>query len=324
FLGRGRIDFAHTSNGLTINGQPYTLESDLASLAADIASDTSGNFALANDYDAGNEAYDDAPIPSLFGTVEGLGHRISNLNISERVVRNGEVGLLGDLGGVVRDLFVQNIELHINKGNFGGAIAGINAGSILHAKASGDVSGGHQFAGGLVGWNRQQGQILKSSANVHVSGATDGGLVGWNIGSIEQSFACGNVAGGGGLVAVQSDGGIISNSYASGHIISGFGGLIGSGNVTVTSSYSRGAVDTVTNAGGFAGVVNSNAVQNAYWDIDTSGQSQGCGSGDCTGIKGLSDAQLKSGLPKGFDPKIWGSDPTINNGYPYLRNNPPQ
>ncbi len=42
------------------------------------------------------------------------------------------------------------------------------------------------------------------------------------------------------------------------------------------------------------------------------------------GITGLTDQQLKSGLPAGFDPKIWGSDPNINNGYPYLLANPPK
>jgi hypothetical protein len=42
------------------------------------------------------------------------------------------------------------------------------------------------------------------------------------------------------------------------------------------------------------------------------------------GITGVTDAQLKSGLPEGFDPKIWGSDPKINNGYPYLLANPPR
>jgi hypothetical protein len=33
--------------------------------------------------------------------------------------------------------------------------------------------------------------------------------------------------------------------------------------------------------------------------------------------------QLKSGLPEGFDPHIWGSNPNIDNGYPYLPANPP-
>ena len=64
----------------------------------------------------------------------------------------------------------------------------------------------------------------------------------------------------------------------------------------------------------------------AYWDIDTSGIGSACGHDQhaCEAIIGLTDAQLNAGLPEGFDPAIWGSDPNINNGYPYLRANPPQ
>jgi hypothetical protein len=36
------------------------------------------------------------------------------------------------------------------------------------------------------------------------------------------------------------------------------------------------------------------------------------------GVTGQSDAQMKSALPSGFRPKIWGQDPNLNNGYPYL------
>ena len=32
---------------------------------------------------------------------------------------------------------------------------------------------------------------------------------------------------------------------------------------------------------------------------------------------------MKSGLPDGFDPQVWGQDANINNGYPYLLANPP-
>ncbi len=62
-------------------------------------------------------------------------------------------------------------------------------------------------------------------------------------------------------------------------------------------------------------------------DLDTSGVSnpgQGAGQpANDPGITGLSDAALKSGLPSGFDPSVWGQSPGINNGYPYLLANPP-
>ena len=72
----------------------------------------------------------------------------------------------------------------------------------------------------------------------------------------------------------------------------------------------------------------SGSISSTYWDLDTSGVSDHAeGAGNIPndpGITGLTDAQLKSGLPHSFDPKIWGSNPNINDGYPYLRANPPK
>jgi hypothetical protein len=38
----------------------------------------------------------------------------------------------------------------------------------------------------------------------------------------------------------------------------------------------------------------------------------------------ISTAKLQSRVPLGFSKKDWAEDPNINNGYPYLRANPPQ
>jgi len=40
-------------------------------------------------------------------------------------------------------------------------------------------------------------------------------------------------------------------------------------------------------------------------------------------VTGLTTAQLKSGLPPGFDPHVWAEDKRINHGLPYLIANPP-
>src|SRR5436190_20373187 len=72
-----------TSSSLVINGQSFTLVKDIASLAADIASNPSGDFALANDYDASADYYSDYPVATDFqGTFDGLGHTNSDLYIS--------------------------------------------------------------------------------------------------------------------------------------------------------------------------------------------------------------------------------------------------
>jgi hypothetical protein len=41
------------------------------------------------------------------------------------------------------------------------------------------------------------------------------------------------------------------------------------------------------------------------------------------GIKGLGNSELTSGLPKGFNPRVWTESPDINGGLPYLIANPP-
>jgi len=73
---------------------------------------------------------------------------------------------------------------------------------------------------------------------------------------------------------------------------------------------------------------NGGSVSNDYWDLDSSGitdPSQGAGIfANDPGITGSSDAQLKSGLPAGFGSGGLGTGPDLNNGLPYLINNPPQ
>jgi hypothetical protein len=160
----------------------------------------------------------------------------------------------------------------------------------------------------------------------------------------------------GGLVG-KSDGGTISLSYATGAVSGYAGGLIGGASGTeIADCYAEGsatgavqaggfaagmdrestilrsyAIGQVSNAnkyrGGFTGYYDSSTLENDYWDLDTSSigdPSLGCGNTpNCSGVTGLTDAQLKSGLPPGFDPNVWAQDPSINNGYPYLLANPP-
>jgi hypothetical protein len=76
--------------------------------------------------------------------------------------------------------------------------------------------------------------------------------------------------------------------------------------------------------GGFAGANSRTQVlSDNYWDTTTSGTTQGVGKGGTKNITGLTTEQLQSGLPSGFDPKVWAEDSSINNGLPYLINNPP-
>ena len=110
------------------------------------------------------------------------------------------------------------------------------------------------------------------------------------------------------------------------------GGLVGQNSSTISASYSTGAVkggQTGSIVGGLIGYDSAQAgsLSNTYWDTDTSGitnLSQGAGNiANDPGITGLTTAQFQSGLPAGFDPKIWAEKTNIIDGLPYLLANPP-
>ncbi len=72
--------------------------------------------------------------------------------------------------------------------------------------------------------------------------------------------------------------------------------------------------------GGLVGANSGGAIGQSYWDTQTSGQGTGVGYNFppvATGT-GLTTAQLQSGLPSGFDPTVWSSQPGVNNGFPCL------
>jgi hypothetical protein len=350
FSSKGRVTFTKLASTLSINGSTYVLANSIAMLASDIAANPSGNYALDTDYDASNDGtYSSTPIATgLSGTFEGLGNSIMNLAI-DVPLGSGGVGLFYSVNqtGQLRDLSVSKTKITVEKKDRGflseGTVAGTNVGTIFRVFATGSVIAPKTTeAGGLVGVN--DGQIFRSSANVRVGTPAMtagpigvGGLVGNNAGQIEQSYAIGRVDSGGVPVDAWSGGLVgfnassIVNCYATGPAKSKFdaGGLIGANQGEVSSSYSTGSVSGTYLTGGLLGVDTSSqgSLDNTYWDTDSSGitdPSQGAGNiPNDPGITGLTTQQLQSGLPAGFDPKIWTQTKGINNGLPYLINNPP-
>jgi hypothetical protein len=55
FFGKAHATFFDLNSSLVVNGTSYTLVSNIATLASDIANDPSGHYALANDYDASQD-----------------------------------------------------------------------------------------------------------------------------------------------------------------------------------------------------------------------------------------------------------------------------
>ncbi|MGH6889504.1 MAG: GLUG motif-containing protein [Rhizomicrobium sp.] len=369
----GNVSFANLSSRLTINGVSYTLVDDLKTLASDIAANPSGNFALANNYDA-SQGGSYSVTTTFTGTFEGLGNVISNFAWEGT---SGNIGLFAEvgIGGNLRDIGLINANLggynqKAKTNPYIGTLAGFNFGTVLFSYATGTVVDKRgSSAGGLVGVN--EGTIRNSHAAVAVSAARDiygsaGGLVGGSEGIIIGSYATGAVSGytaggllasclggtvtgsyatgnvraaasfdyGGGLVG-RNDGAAISDSYATGAVSGGqsshVGGLIGENEGTTSFSYSTGVVSGEAGSlvGGLIGddEAPSGSLDDTYWDTDTSGitnLSQGAGNiANDPGITGLTTAQFQSGLPAGFDPKVWAEQANLNGGLPYLLANPP-
>ncbi len=252
------------------------------------------------------------------------------------------------------------LDTTINTANYStpGGIVCQNYGTLSGLFSNAVVSAGRSsWAGGLASIN--YGAISLSSTGGTVSVAPNkhgadlnegaGGLVGTNYGTIDQSFSTAIVYGGldqgsedansaygGGLVGVNI--GVLSNSYFRGKasILHGdgygsyLGGLIGEEMQSSQSqtSFSTGALSGDGCIGGDVGIDEQSSNAAIYWDLNTSGvgetQNGACNPQNDPGITGLTNAELKGGLPAGFDPAIWAQSPSINKGYPYLIANPPQ
>ena len=333
----GKVNLWDINSSLIINGNAYVLVSDLATLASDITANPQGFYALVKDDDAKHHRYRRPPILDFFGTFEGLGNSIANLEVKNPRRCGGMFASAGAYGksATIRDFILKNVKISSLKRFVNlGALVGCSYAAIINASASGNVSGGYgAYLGGLVG--NSSGTISRShSAASVVYGNWVGGLVGTSSGIIDQSYATGKVIGNRHRRLSLAMAEIVTNSYATGAVeVRQYwgGGLVGSV-VTSSANYSTGNVLGGPGAypffGGFMGYDYDGAGNvAAYWDLDTSGisdPSQGAGNiANDPGITGLTDAQLKSGLPAGFDPKIWGQSASINNGYPYLLANPP-
>jgi hypothetical protein len=388
----GNVTFANLSSSLTINSMAYMLDNSIKSLAAAIAANPSGAFALANSYDASQDGiYPAAPVSTTFtGSFEGLGNTISKLSVDDPT-QDDDVGLFAQLGsgGALDYVRLRSIDIrgpsqpNIDAFEGTGGLVGLSEGSLTGDSVTGRVSidksqtqQGVGALGGLVGY-MDGGSIVSSGAGVkvigrgvadecgglagfiasgsvalsHASGGvkgrnTLGGLTGVLGGlgqtTISQSFATGAVTGAfgnaaaGGLVGVLIGGNGLAkivDSYATGNVshlgeLAAVGGLVGAADSSdIGSSYSTGAPSGKRNAyvGGFLGENedDSNTMTNANWDTTTSGTDVGVGEGDDAGVTGLTTEQLQSGLPKGFSRKVWGEDPAINGGLPYLLANQP-
>jgi len=163
FSQKGNITFSNLSSQLSINGISFTLASDIKTLASDITSNPSGDFALANSFNAKDDGtYDSSPLPGFGGMFTGLGNTISGLSIKDTNTSDS-VGLFYNIyAGVVENLNVTNAKVVGPTGTSNdfsviGILAGSNAGVMSNDAVSGSVTSGtnsnYTNVGGVVGWN---------------------------------------------------------------------------------------------------------------------------------------------------------------------------
>ncbi len=229
---------------------------------------SSSHFVLNNDIDlsTSSASSDWVPIPDFTGSLDGQGHRITNLYIQST---GNNVGLFAKVGSALSNGIVHNLEVHASQvqgiDNVG-ILAGTNFGSIENVSVTGAVYG-QKSTGGLIGFNNQivnrQHRVFNSHADVYVSGVMNvGGLIGDSSRSdIINSSASGIVIGQGnhvgGLIG-QNGSSVTQGSHATSQVqgVDKVGGLVGR---SFTSDYSdssaAGQVQGEDNVGGLIGVI---------------------------------------------------------------------
>lgn len=123
------------------------------------------------------------PIPTFGGTLEGNGHTISGLNMTDPVVPAGLFGYLQPTA-LVKDLNVSGIVIPTGDAKFVGGVVGNNSGMLQNVTFSGTVEGVENI-GGIAGYNG--GTILNCNTDGSMMGEkSTGGIAGYNTGLIES------------------------------------------------------------------------------------------------------------------------------------------
>ncbi|HWA88711.1 MAG TPA: hypothetical protein VG889_01660 [Rhizomicrobium sp.] len=335
---RGNVHFRSLSGSLAIDGHAYTLVGSLSTLASQVASVPGGYFALAADADAEPDGeYALSPVTTpLAGRFDGLGNNVLNMTIRNA---NKHLGLFAEVAaaGAVQNLTLKGVHIHATGPRaVAGAVAAVNNGTLrnvhllyLKVGATGQVSA---YGGSISGINN--GTILLSSGKNLPQNGTEcgGGLVGLNTGLIGESYTEGKMFAeeSGGIACINT--GTIRNIYTFTSVGGRFptpypGGIVADNQAggTIATSFAAGQITAAARFGGVAGN-NSGTLGNVYWDMDYTGASEtfGCGSGSCAGATPLTHEQIQGAMPAGFDTSVWTRSAGVNDGYPYLIDNPPR
>lgn len=265
--------------------------------------------------------------PYFTGTFDGNEHIIRNLNCTAPY--SNYVGLFGyTSNAIIKNVHLEDVNISTIADYTGGLVGYQANGSIINCSSTGSINitassspVSWSYTGGLVG-RLTNGNITDCFSTGSVSTISSfldslsraGGLVGEQInGTITNSYSTDSVkttssysnyySYAGGLVGYSS--GNISNCYSAGSVTNYSpavyaGGLMGyqsdSSSAKIEKCYSIGQVSaagTYVHEGGLIGRSRGTVIS-CFWDINTSGQSVGIGSGTATGVTGETTAQMKT------------------------------
>ena len=281
--------FSGTGTGTTPD--PYVITT--CALLQEISSGLGSSYTLGNDVDCSATNPSDSnwsnsgtwadgkgfnPIGTFTGNLNGNGHVINNLFIS----RSGEsyVGLFRFMnGGSISNIGL--VSVNISGGSYTGALAGdsYSTSTISQVFSTGIVSAGG-YGGGMIGL----GSRLIMSNSYSTVNLTTGGY-------------------GGSLIGFLAGGSTLTNVYSAGTVTSDFGkGMIGVSSNTYFEPLLPGNVTSVS-------VFSDNFYDSTKGSVGTSGK----GTAETT-----TQMQTQGTFTNWDFSTIWGINPILNLGYPYL------
>jgi hypothetical protein len=315
------------------------------------------NSVISGIYISSSEVYQ-----GLFGYTYNCKIQNLGVNASYIKGGSGVGGLVGSLSGEITDSYFVGTVTGTS-GNAGGLAGNLYSGDITNSYSVGTVTGtsnvgglagisnnhnntitGSYFAGTVTGTSIVGGLVgglgnSKIGTSYFVGTVTGtsnnvGGLAGTGSGTsceIATSYFVGTVIG------ISNVGGLmgnntqckINNNYSLATIAgtSNVGGLVGNlsnSNSSITNSYSASIFDgNPSNCGGLAGTLSNNpSITSSYYNSEIVGanncQNSEYGEGETT-----ENMQKQTTFSDWYFSTTWGINLDINNGYPYLRNNPP-
>lgn len=191
---------------------------------------------------------------------------VANCHADVSVLHAGST-TVGYLGGLIGNLNRSSVTSSSSAGrvegdsDIGGLIGIMRDSSVSFSHSESDVFGERWRIGGLVGFGFEGSLLFDSHASGRVEGLGDvGGLVGTLEGTVDRSYATGNVVAdsrSGALVGFAQGGSVISFSHASGTVTgtaSSIGGLAGRADGLISRSYASGnVISSGSSVGGLVG-----------------------------------------------------------------------